>query len=435
MSSSSPTFKQEKITSTASSKAATDLLVDMRNNNNDDDEDDHVAVAIQPAVVVEPPPPPIILPVTTLPPAGATAATGQRHQRWSSSDHEEHDDAHDDELLHRSVADAGRWAFGTIFVEVWLMNESRTALYRPKAGWWIDPIYHISTCCSEEQQHMRRTDDENADTTAAHDDPMITRLTDEKRNDYCPPTPVTPGVGLPGVLWIQDKKTKQGQQPRRRVVVWRNVKALAADHDQARDARLQLLAELGLGWAAAVPLFVVDHPYNVNRSSREKQGIVIYMTRQGVDGRRLRSVHNETYLVAATNLIAAALAVRGPRQQAMQERNGEATRAIRRVRARLAVIQRFKQDLRQVTRENEQTKKQQHDDDSNIERPDQVQAVTTTPTTFLARFGLKVRRKVISTLRKCRGANVQPPPSFTWEQAGVTFVGTFMALYGAYRVP
>jgi hypothetical protein len=59
---------------------------------------------------------------------------------------------------------------------------------------------------------------------------------------------------------------------------------LAADPDQAWDARLQLLAELGLGWAAAVPL--IDPSYTVNAvssSSNENQGIVIYMARQGVD--------------------------------------------------------------------------------------------------------------------------------------------------------
>jgi hypothetical protein len=62
---------------------------------------------------------------------------------------------------------------------------------------------------------------------------------------------------------------------------------LAADPDQAWDARLQLLAELGLGWAAAVPLIAPSYTVNAvsssSSSSNENQGIVIYMARQGVD--------------------------------------------------------------------------------------------------------------------------------------------------------
>jgi hypothetical protein len=138
----------------------------------------------------------------------------------------------------------------------------------------------------------------------------------------------------------------------------------------------------------------------------------------------LRSVNDEAYLVAAYNLIAAALAVRGPRQPAMQERNAEATNAIRRVRARLTIMHRFKQldSLQRVIQENSDQKaaKNVQQDGSIIQRPDDPahddsSSKASVVTTTLARFGCNVRRKVVSTLRKCRGASVKAPPSFTWE--------------------
>jgi len=57
-------------------------------------------------------------------------------------------------------------------------------------------------------------------------------------------------------------------------IVWRDIKALADDPDHPWNPRLQHLASgMDLGWAAAVPI----------RNNGEKQGIVIYMARAGVD--------------------------------------------------------------------------------------------------------------------------------------------------------
>jgi hypothetical protein len=200
---------------------------------------------------------------------------------------------------------------------------------------------------------------------------------------------------------------------------------LAADPDQPWDARLQLMAELGLGWAAAVPL--IDPNVHV---SNEKQGIVIYMARDGVDGRRLRSFRNEKYLVSASNLIAAALLVRGPRQETMQEREMEVANTIRRVRAKLLSVALFEKYLRQVVQENEQKRQDEQQKQQQAIRPDQVQgnSMTGKVTTTLDCFGFLLRRKVVSTTRKCRGANVQPPPVFSWEQSGVTFIGMCIVL-------
>jgi len=73
-----------------------------------------------------------------------------------------------------------------------------------------------------------------------------------------------------------------------------------ASPDQPWNPRLQLLSELGLGWAAAVP-------FNLHGD----QGIVVYCARNGVDMDRLQSDDNESYLIAATDLIGSAYALRG----------------------------------------------------------------------------------------------------------------------------
>jgi hypothetical protein len=200
-------------------------------------------------------------------------------------------EASDINLLHRSVADAGRWAFGMILVEVWVMSPDNTALYRSDSGWWIDPVYHRN--CSA--------------------DCKICRLTEPSRTDYLAPHPLAPGEGLQGALWSEtgyhlrggngnsnsssfhnqflsrDHHNKKmldgvfGPTSPIKQVVWREVQALADDPDQPWNPRLQLLAEVGLGWAAAVPF-----------RYHGQQGIVVYLARQGVDQAKLQSVTNET---------------------------------------------------------------------------------------------------------------------------------------------
>uniref|UniRef100_A0A7S3P9G5 Uncharacterized protein n=1 Tax=Amphora coffeiformis TaxID=265554 RepID=A0A7S3P9G5_9STRA len=100
---------------------------------------------------------------------------------------EEHDD-YDDDLLHRAVADAGRWAYGTVLVEVWVKH--KTSLIRPTSGWWLDPVYHSQPCDKLTCQ--------------------ICRLTDATRPDYERPTALVPGEGLPGVLWAELAGTSRG---------------------------------------------------------------------------------------------------------------------------------------------------------------------------------------------------------------------------------
>jgi hypothetical protein len=89
---------------------------------------------------------------------------------------------YDTEFLERIVADAGRWAYGVVLVEVWVMNEHRTQLERPPGGFWVDPVAR----------------DYGQDNNL-----KFQRLIDPTCADYFPPLPQAPGVGIPGALWSQ----------------------------------------------------------------------------------------------------------------------------------------------------------------------------------------------------------------------------------------
>lgn len=111
----------------------------------------------------------------------------QQHDPHQHDDLDGHDD-YDDDLLRRAVADAGRWAYGTVLVEVWVMK--KMSLVRPTCGWWLDSAYHTQPCDKLTCQ--------------------ICRLTDSSRPDYEPPAALIPGVGLPGVLWAELVATNRG---------------------------------------------------------------------------------------------------------------------------------------------------------------------------------------------------------------------------------
>jgi hypothetical protein len=89
---------------------------------------------------------------------------------------------YDTQFFQRVVADAGRWAYGVVLVEVWVMDESQTHLFRPEGGFWVDPV---SVDYGQNGNHKFR------------------RLIDPTLDDYFPPTPQAPGVGIPGILWAQ----------------------------------------------------------------------------------------------------------------------------------------------------------------------------------------------------------------------------------------
>lgn len=325
--------------------------------------------------------------------------------------------AHSDaQLLQRAVADAGRWAYGIKLVEVWVLNESHTALVRPEHGWWVDPMFH-SGCdgiCK------------------------ICQLVDQQHRDFVPADPLAPGEGLPGALWAavgshiasfhasSQKSHRRGAAshdnalfrevfkdvltPSSNHVVWREVKALAMDPDQPFNPRLQLLAEIGLAWAAAVPF-----------KFHGEQGIIVYMAREGVDLDRLRAPHNEAYLAAASSLIGAAYALRGPRRIVVDERHNELREAWYGIKRKIIEAKRLGISLRDVVEGEERKKKQLKRQKSMAER-------------HFNWLWEQICLRTRSTVKKAKGGDTLPSPSFTWSQTIWTLVGSFATLVVVTRL-
>lgn len=358
-----------------------------------------------------------------------------------------HADSHDEELLSRSVADAGRWAFGTIVVEVWLLTKDKLQLMLCPRGVWTDPVYHSSyhsldklACvnCSSSQVTV-----EESTTLKSDDEPPsrqqqdlcscpVCRLTNEDKRDYLEPTPVAPGEGLPGALWADDRS----REYRKSKVDWRDIKGLAADPDRPWNPRLQHMAAMGLGWAAAIPIW----------NEGQRKGIVIYMTRVGVDLEKVKDSANEVYLDSATRLITAALVVRVHRHQARQQRRREARDAWRRVRLRIKAAKAFRLSLEDLVRKNsdQQNSGKEEEESCGHVTPDchPIKDTSEKPSGWLhflmlrfyrlvhvVRDGLISIPKIIGmTLTKCAGANVKPPPPATWEQSFHSFLASLAGM-------
>jgi hypothetical protein len=278
-------------------------------------------------------------------------------------------DPFDSSLLHRAVADAGRWAYGVMFVEVWVQNDI-TQLVRPEGGWWIDPVFHVD--CGE--------------------DCKICRLTNPARKDFLKPEPLFPGEGLPGCLLVDTAVSADA-------VVWREIKTVVEDPDQPWNPRLQQLGEIGLGWAAAVPF-----------NCHGEKGIVVYMAKASVSMVRFQSSNNELYLKAASTLIGAAYGLRQPRLQ-MQNDRAQFASVMRRVRKKIINAHRLGINLSDGTMANKGN-------------------VTVRKRVKLKRFEQwkNVGKKVTALVIKSKGAGRQPPPAFNWEQSIWTFAGCFMTL-------
>ena len=213
-------------------------------------------------------------------------------------------------------------------------------------------------------------------------------------------------------------------------VVWRDVNALANDPDQPWNPRLKLLAECNLGWAAAVPL---------RRHGQTPHGIVIYLARSSVDIHRLQSPTNEAYLTSAADLITSALLIRGPRHAAIEKRRAEMKRAARIIRWRLLFLLRIGWKLEDIMNGNnisDESKTTVSVGQGRAEVPQgsppidsfAVSPIRSHLATRLIQTMYWLRTKMVTTLMKTRGGAVQAPPTFSWEQTAVTFVGVFWTI-------
>ena len=239
-----------------------------------------------------------------------------------NASHVAQDEHHfDEDFLHRLISDTGRWAYGTVIVEMWVLNPQQTALYRPQGGWWVDPVWHH---CQDKASCP------------------LCRLTDPSAPGYQEPPPMAPGFGLAGVLWSesQSNNTRLSMREERQPVIWKDLNALRLDPDQPLDSRIKQVGDVGLGHGGAVSF-----------SKRNQKGVIIFVARAGVDLEKLRSPTNETYLRSASDLIASAFALRGPRRAAQLERKRELDAALRRARIKIQAMIRMGISLRHLAEE------------------------------------------------------------------------------------
>jgi hypothetical protein len=329
-------------------------------------------------------------------------------------------DEYENEFFHRVVENAGRWAFGVILVEVWVLNEAKTHLFRPENGWWIDP--YARDCGGNS---------------------LFECLIDPTQPDYIEPAPLAPGVGLSGVLWAEaqggnaanrDQPTLIGAATRmmsnrslppsegydtisnqndllEQNVKWREVKPLSDDPDQPYNLRLKYLAEIGLGWAAGVPFKV-----------GENQGIVVYMARESASVRKLTDSVNENYLTHSTLLIGSAYSLRVPRLAAENARRAEKHDTLKRVRNKIRALKAMNMTLDELVHEESQRP-------NKTEQQEGMGADTVLVQGNTCEEGYKyVVEKVRCSVLKFFGANVKAPPGFTWQQTAWTFFGAFATL-------
>jgi len=58
---------------------------------------------------------------------------------------EERDVEFDEDMLRRAIADTGKWAYGTISVEAWVLNEQTGKLVRPRRAVSVLQVYALDT--------------------------------------------------------------------------------------------------------------------------------------------------------------------------------------------------------------------------------------------------------------------------------------------------
>lgn len=315
----------------------------------------------------------------------------------------------DEQRLARAVRDAGEFSYGVVACEVWTLEEDK--LVRPKGGCWCNwKLY-----------------------------PQLSQYEAET------PEPIMPGVDIPGILWSEteqhhslfqlnngdDSRPGSGRNtPARHPsneglgdlahfhlhhgshnhhphIVWRDLHTLAKDPDSAKTERLYEAIRAGLGAAAGVPFHVRDH-----------RGIVVYYavsTPQQTDLHE--TVANSAYLKASAELIGHAAALSEIRRASVENKR----------RRRMEAAEKFKRNILGSTKTDVELPRLHtaHDgvDGCNGKAPctDDFEPTSKGITeSFL--------HKLRTWCHKCRGGNLQVPPSMSTRQSLLTIFGVFCSL-------
>ncbi len=355
-------------------------------------------------------------------------------------------------MLYNAIKDAGLYAYGTVGVEVWVLNRSRTLLKKPTGGFWVDEAFNSTTTCQELQD-----------------------LSKSEHSLYGSTEMVSPGVGLSGALWAESSQRKVSNaeanfnhsklfdldfefdeesqkenfenapllketplpkkkrlgginrrdgalrssitptiidvQEKKKRIVWRDINALADDPFQPANKRLQVLAKSGFGLAAGVTF-----------DAGSESGIVVYLTRKTVDIDRLQSTNNERYLLRATDLIGAVWSLQEARSAVVEERKAERKEVWRRVKNKLLAIVRMKISLDKLSSQKS----------VQMERPKLSKQTSYISMKDLQDFHRSSNQKLMSFAKKCLGANVPFSPNANLPQVLFITFGSFLSLLGKF---
>jgi hypothetical protein len=368
-------------------------------------------------------------------------------------------------VVRRAVADAGQFAFGIVMVEVWLLSPDQTRLFRPPFGLWVDPVYASSSDDATQQKLARLMDPTRKDyvpnTTLAIGEGLAGMLFVEAKNmqggigaaknalnrmrggggggaggggggglhrrSSEARIPRSASVLGPALVrgGSRDEADVEGANPAgsgpepatthtaipgSSNVFFRNVNQISSDPDQPFSPRLNMIAELGLGWCVAVPMF-----------HGRTTGIVLYLARSHVSLQQLQSSANQNYLVAAAHFIGAALDLREPRKVADEARRQQVRNCWGRVRDRIVYLKRMGIPLADAIAQAEAEKQKL------TSRLDLRQSLMFTVSST-QRLGEVLARRFVMMLKKSRGGNGMVPPAMSGFQSCYSFVGAFATL-------
>lgn len=310
----------------------------------------------------------------------------------------------DTERLNSAVRNAGLYSCGGVVgVEVWMLSEEQGRegwLTRPRGGWWSS-----STLVLTPSPSALRDDGDESDETLIE---------------------TVPGVGLAGALWAESRgagrmqKTVQSKEGLHRnngskvslsslasmqdymdswavsyPIQWRDMEAMFADPDTAKDERFTKYMESGFGLAAAVPFYSWGY-----------KGIVLFLAKPGVSIEELSIIENEVYMVTSSQIIGSTLA------------SIDARRACSLVRRHLKEEGTAAARIHKEEEEEEASETQiEHSESQEEIKPFHVRHCRDS----------SVRQFQI-WLRKSRGGSAQIPPRMPFREGLYTLLGVFCGL-------
>ena len=339
--------------------------------------------------------------------------------------------------LSQAIADTGNFSFGVSAIEIWILNEKKTRLFRPQGAWWRDPDYQPP---------------DNIDQESCRE--ALMRLEDPTHEGYLEPQPLQPGVGIAGRL-LAEKTTKarapghtisafgsfRGLGSRRRgsegsmpsislnqnvekrfsltgldkvnmslvdeTLIWRGLHFMACDPDQIPDNRLDTFLEAGFGLVAGCPFDL-----------KFIKGIVLYYAKAGVEKSLLEEGRNDDFLQRSVRLMVSVLALSESRVNSWENKQEE-----------IALLQRKQGQLTVLPQSDELIQVKPEAALSDLTRNQLGESFTlkSSPSSY---FGVMLE-KIIMMKNKIFDDNqsAQGPPPMPTTECMWTFVGSFLTLF------